>query len=143
MHDGERDLLPGLLADDERLESFEEGRLFGAEWLRSLGMIPNEYLFFHYFASDTVGAIRSGLESRGEFLLAPAGARSTSANGRTPDEALEAWRATRREREATYFAEAHAAAGLPRRGRVGGRRRLRGPGDRASSRRSRSTSAAC
>ena len=36
-------------------------------------MIPNEYLFFHYFSSDTVDAIRSGLESRGEFLLAPAG----------------------------------------------------------------------
>ena len=69
VHDGERDLLPGLLADDERLASFEEGRLFGGEWLRSLGMIPNEYLFFYYFASDTVGALRSGLESRGEFLL--------------------------------------------------------------------------
>ena len=112
VHDGERDLLPELLADDERLESFEEGRLFGAEWLRSLGMIPNEYLFFHYFSSDTVGAIRSGLESRGEILLhQQAGFYGT--NGRTPDEALEAWRATRREREAGYFAEAHAAAGLP------------------------------
>src|SRR5262249_8295749 len=27
-----RDALPGLLADAERLESFEEGKLFGAEW---------------------------------------------------------------------------------------------------------------
>jgi len=112
VHDGERDLLPDLLADDELLESFEEGRLFGAEWLRSLGMIPNEYLFFHYFSSDTVGAIRSGLESRGRFLLQQQ-AGFYDANGRTPDEALEAWRATRREREQGYFAEAHAAAGLP------------------------------
>ena len=111
VHDGERDLLPDLLADDERLESFEEGRIFGAEWLRTLGMIPNEYLFFHYFSSDTVGAIRSGLESRGEFLLHQQ-AGFYEANGRSPDEALEAWRATRREREANYFAEAHAAAGL-------------------------------
>ena len=111
VHDGERDLLPGLLADDEKLESFEEGRIFGAEWLRSLGMIPNEYLFFHYFSSDTVDAIQSGLESRGEFLLHQQAA-FYEANGRTPDEALEAWRATRREREANYFAEAHAAAGL-------------------------------
>src|SRR4029079_15835880 len=69
VHDGERDLLPELRADDERLESFEEGRLFGAEWPRRLVMIPSVYLFFHYFSSDTVGAIRSGLESRGEFLL--------------------------------------------------------------------------
>jgi 6-phospho-beta-glucosidase len=112
VRDGERDLLPGLLADDERLESFEEGRLFGGEWLRSLGMVPNEYLFFHYFSSDTVGAIRSGLESRGEFLLHQQAA-FYDANGRTPDEALEAWRTTRREREERYFAEAHAAAGIP------------------------------
>jgi 6-phospho-beta-glucosidase len=111
VHDGERDRRPELLADDERVESFEEGRIFGAEWLRSLGMIPNEYLFFHYFSSDTVGAIQSGLESRGEFLLHQQ-AGFYEGNGRTPDEALEAWRATRREREANYFAEAHAAAGL-------------------------------
>ncbi len=111
VHDGERDLLPELLADDERLESFEEGRLFGGEWLRSLGMIPNEYLFFHYFSSDTVGALRSGLESRGAFLLHQQ-AEFYGANGRTPDEALEAWRATRREREETYFEEARAALGM-------------------------------
>ena len=67
--DGDRDLLPDLLADDERLESFEEGRLFGGEWLRSLGMIPNEYLYFLYFASDTVDALRDGGASRGELLL--------------------------------------------------------------------------
>src|SRR6476660_8595861 len=34
---GGRDLLPGLLADGDRLETFEEGRLFGAEWPRSVG----------------------------------------------------------------------------------------------------------
>jgi 6-phospho-beta-glucosidase len=106
---GSRDLLPELLADDERLAGFEEGRLFGGEWLRALGMIPNEYLFFYYFASDTVGALRSGLESRGEFLLHQQAA-FYSENGRTPEEALDAWRRTRREREETYFAEAHAAA---------------------------------
>ncbi len=111
VHDGERDLLPDLLADDERLASFEEGRLFGAEWLRTLGMIPNEYLFFYYFASDTVGALRSGLESRAEFLVRQQAA-FYGENGRAPEAALEAWRATRREREETYFAEVHAAAGV-------------------------------
>jgi 6-phospho-beta-glucosidase len=111
VHDGDRDLLPELLADDERLATFEEGRLFGADWLQTLGMIPNEYLFFYYFASDTVGALGPGLQSRAEFLL-----RQQSAfyeeNSRTPEAALEAWRAVRREREETYFAEAHAAAGI-------------------------------
>jgi len=111
VHDGDRDLLPDLLADDERLASFEEGRLFGGEWLRTLGMIPNEYLFFYYFASDTVSALRSGLQSRAEFLLRQQAA-FYGENSRTPAAALEAWRTTRREREQTYFAEAHAAAGI-------------------------------
>ena len=51
-------LLDGLLEDDARLDGFEEGRLFGGEWLRSLGMIPNEYLYYFYYAADTVNAIR-------------------------------------------------------------------------------------
>ena len=110
VHDGTRDLLPDLLCDDDRLATFEEGRLFGGEWLRELGMIPNEYLFFYYFASDTVGALRSGLESRAEYLLRQQGA-FYGANGRSPETALDAWRRTRREREESYFAEAHAAAG--------------------------------
>jgi 6-phospho-beta-glucosidase len=111
VHDGERDLLPGLLADADSLESFEEGRLFGAEWLRSLGMIPNEYLYFHYFAADTVDALRTGAQSRGEFLLRQQ-ADFYAANGATPEEALAAWRSTRRERDETYFAEVRAAAGV-------------------------------
>ena len=112
VHDGTRDLLPDLLADDERLATFEEGRIFGGEWLRALGMIPNEYLFFYYFASDTVGALQSGLQSRAEFLLRQQGA-FYGENGRSPEAALAAWRAARREREETYFAEAHAAVGIP------------------------------
>jgi 6-phospho-beta-glucosidase len=75
-------------------------------------MIPNEYLFFYYFASDTVAALRSGLESRAEFLLRQQAA-FYGENGRAPEAALEAWRATRRERDETYFAEVHAAAGVP------------------------------
>ena len=44
LEQGGRDLLPGLLADHDALTGFEEGRLFGAAWLRALGSIPNEYL---------------------------------------------------------------------------------------------------
>ena len=113
VYDGDGDLLPGLLADDELLESFEEGKLFGAEWLRSLGMIPNEYLYFHYFAADTVDALSStGAPSRGEFLLRQQADFYAGANGATPEEALAAWRDARRERDRTYFAEVRSAAGL-------------------------------
>ena len=46
--DGE-DVLPRLLADAGAIESFEEGRLFGAAWIQALGAVPNEYLHYYYF----------------------------------------------------------------------------------------------
>jgi 6-phospho-beta-glucosidase len=105
-HDGNQ-LLDGLLEDEAALAGFEEGRLFGGEWLRSLGMIPNEYLYYFYYAADTVNAIRGSSRSRGAFLLQQQRAFYTS-NG---DDALAAWRATRHDRERTYMAEARSAAG--------------------------------
>jgi 6-phospho-beta-glucosidase len=106
---GQTQLLDELLEDDERLAGFEEGRLFGGEWLRSLGMIPNEYLYYFYYATDTVNAIRGG-GTRGAFLLAQQ-REFYAQNGHSPEQALAAWRATRHDRERTYMAEARSAAG--------------------------------
>ncbi len=105
------DLLPGLLADDDALASFEEGRLFGAEWLRSLGVVPNEYLYYFYYQADTLDAIRESPTSRGGYLLDQQAA-FYAGNGEAPEAALAAWRATRHERERTYMAEARGAAGV-------------------------------
>lgn len=63
-----RDQLPRLLGDASLLGSFEEGRLFGPEWLAPLGAIPNEYLHYYYFNRDTVRAYRSAERTRGAFL---------------------------------------------------------------------------
>ncbi|APU43079.1 6-phospho-beta-glucosidase [Streptomyces sp. TN58] len=111
---GGRDELPRLLADTEALESFEEGRLFGAEWLRSLGAIPNEYLHYYYFNRDTVRAYQEAGQTRGAFLrdqqrgfYAEAGRVGLPAGA-----ALAAWDRTRAEREATYMAENREAAGV-------------------------------
>jgi 6-phospho-beta-glucosidase len=111
VHDADGDLLPGLLADDACLNSFEEGRLFGGEWLRSLGMIPNEYLYYYYYSSDTVGAVRSRLQARAEEIVDQQRVFYSAPNG-DPDAALTLWRAARRQREETYFAEARTAAGV-------------------------------
>lgn len=105
-------LLDSLLEDDERLAGFEEGRLFGGEWLRALGMVPNEYLYYFYYAADTVNAIRAGAGSRGAFLLEQQRAFYAQ-DGQSPPDALAAWRATRHDRERTYMAEARSAAGDP------------------------------
>ena len=109
--DEERDLLPDLLANDALLATFEEGQLFGGDWLRSLEMIPNEYLYYFYYMSDTVEAIRESPQSRGAFLLEQQ--REFYASGdEAPELALEHWRQTRHDRERTYMAEAREAAGI-------------------------------
>ena len=110
VRDDREDLLPGLLERDDLLETFEEGRLFGGDWLRSIGAIPNEYLYYFYYAADTVNAIRESPRSRGAFLLEQQ--RAFYAEGsQDPATALAAWRRTRHDRERTYMAEARTAAG--------------------------------
>ncbi|MCX4987376.1 MULTISPECIES: 6-phospho-beta-glucosidase [unclassified Streptomyces] len=105
-----RDELPRLLADPGLLGSFEEGKLFGPEWLRSLGAVPNEYLHYYYFNRETVRAYQEADKTRGAFL------RDQQARFydemKSPDAAaLTAWDRTRAEREATYMAENRDAAG--------------------------------
>jgi 6-phospho-beta-glucosidase len=110
LHDGTRDLLPGLLADAEALGGFEEGRLFGAEWLQTLGAVPNEYLHYYYFRRETLAAVRAADETRGVFLEHQQGDFFTRA-AREPARAYELWEAARRGREETYMAEGRAASG--------------------------------
>ncbi|MCX5172558.1 6-phospho-beta-glucosidase [Streptomyces antibioticus] len=105
-----RDELPRLLADPGLLGSFEEGKLFGVDWLRSLGAIPNEYLHYYYFNRETVRAYQQAEKTRGAFL---AGQQARFYEEmRDPDAAaLAAWDRTRAEREATYMAENRETAG--------------------------------
>jgi 6-phospho-beta-glucosidase len=102
-----RDRLPDLLADRDALLRTEEGRLFGAEWLQELGAIPNEYLFYYYFAREAVTAIRASAQTRGEYLLTQQGAFYDAVR-QERERAFELWNAARRQREETYMAEARA-----------------------------------
>lgn len=98
-----RDLLPGLLADAEALESFEEGRLFGPGLLRMLGGIPNEYLYFYYAQRDLVAELRAG-STRGEVVAADQRAFYAGS-----DPAPAAWTEARMRRERSYLAEARTS----------------------------------
>ena len=105
-----RDELPRLLADPDLLGSFEEGKLFGTDWLQSLGAVPNEYLHYYYFNREAVRAYSEAEKTRGAFL------RDQQAGfydemTRPDAAALTAWDRTRAEREATYMAEARETAG--------------------------------
>ncbi|MET9621564.1 6-phospho-beta-glucosidase [Streptomyces sp. NPDC006464] len=111
LHVGGRDQLPRLLADERALGSFEEGRLFGPEWLRSLGAIPNEYLHYYYFNREAVRAYRQAERTRGAYLLdQQAGFYREMGKPGTPP--LAAWHRTLADREATYMAANREAAGI-------------------------------
>jgi 6-phospho-beta-glucosidase len=108
---GGRDVLPGLLADDKALASFEEGRLFGADWLRALGAVPNPYLHYYYYNREAVAAARDATQTRGAFLLEQQRRFYTRLRCDHQGSAFAAWESTRHEREVTYMAENRAAAG--------------------------------
>ena len=106
------ELLPALLADGERLTSFEEGKLFGAEWLQALGALPNEYLHYYYFRREAVEAVQRAERTRGEQLHQQQGEFFTRVAAQLdPGAALDLWERTRLEREETYMADSRAASG--------------------------------
>src|SRR5690348_12559471 len=106
---GDGDLLPGLLGDPDRLLLTEEGRLFGADVLRSLGTLPNEYLYWYYANSEALRDVMAADRTRGEhvrerqraFYAAAAAVSATTG----PAEAARLWQAANDERNRSYFAE--------------------------------------
>ncbi|TQM65128.1 6-phospho-beta-glucosidase [Humibacillus xanthopallidus] len=104
LRDDGRDLLPDLIADTTALASIEEGHLFGTDWLQSLGVLPNEYLYYYYFTRDAIAQITAGERTRGEFLLTQQ-TDFYAAVSDSPAGAFERWDAVRRERNATYMQE--------------------------------------
>ncbi|TDE97246.1 6-phospho-beta-glucosidase [Occultella glacieicola] len=99
------DRLPELLADDGLLASIEEARTLGPEWVRALGAIPNEYLYYYYYAREAAARISRAEQTRGEFLDAQQSTFYARA-GTGAGSARAAWDQTLHEREATYMAEA-------------------------------------
>ncbi|MEU4226732.1 6-phospho-beta-glucosidase [Nonomuraea sp. NPDC026600] len=97
-----RDVLPDLLADDVALRQVEEARIFGGDWVRTLGALPNEYLYYYYFTRESVAAI-SG-QTRGESLLGQQD-RFYAAVRERPEQALAEWGRARSERDASYMAD--------------------------------------
>ncbi len=107
-HQG-RDVLPDLLADDDLLGGLEEGVVFGREWLRDLGLIPNEYLYYYYFNRDAVRAVVDAGQTRGEYLVEQQTAffdRVAKASG---PGTVGLWRETVAARSNSYMAEARSA----------------------------------
>ena len=98
------DQLPALLASDTLLHGIEEARLMGLDWVRALGALPNEYLYYYYFNREATGRIRTSEATRGEFLRDQQDSFYAEADAPGAD-ALGVWQRSHAEREATYMAE--------------------------------------
>lgn len=107
--DGE-DLLPRLLERPDLIESFEEGRLFGARLVQALKALPNEYLHYYYFQREDLAIDSDSNNTRGVFL-AKQQARFYDGVACSCDSPYDLWEQTRLEREATYMASNREAAG--------------------------------
>lgn len=103
------DVLPRLLDRPDLIESFEEGRLFGADLIQALQAVPNEYLHYYYYSREDLTIDRSAPQTRGVFLEAQQRAFYDHAPDGTPPQ--DVWEHTRLEREETYMATNREAAG--------------------------------
>ena len=101
---GGEERLAGLIADDAALDHIEEARTIGADWIRTLGMLPNEYLFYYYLNREAVDRIRQEVQTRGEFLERQQQAFYEAVE-KDPASAGRLWIEAHEEREATYMAE--------------------------------------
>jgi 6-phospho-beta-glucosidase len=103
LHDGV-DVLPALLAD-ERVGALDEARVFGVPWLRALGSVPNEYLYYYYRTRDAVAAVQEAGRTRGEFLEDQQSAAYADILA-DPVRAAQRWEEAVAERHGTYMADA-------------------------------------
>ncbi len=105
---GADDLLARFLADEAAISGTEEGQVFGADWIRGLGAVPNEYLHYYYARREAVAEQRALRHvTRGEFLARQQSAFYEQAGG-ARHTAREAWESVLAERNATYMASARA-----------------------------------
>ncbi|MFC4948349.1 6-phospho-beta-glucosidase [Pseudonocardia sp. GCM10023141] len=102
------DRLPALLADDRALAGIEEAALVGADWVRSIGALPNEYLYYFYRNREAVEAIKAASSTRGEYLQIQQEA-FYAAVAAAPATALESWSQACAARDASYMAESRDA----------------------------------
>ena len=103
-----RDLVRELLADDAALAGLEEAQVFGPDVLRSIGALPNEYLFYYWFTREAIERIGQR-DGRGAYLAAQQGAFYAAAAA-APERAYALWSQALADREETYGAEAREDA---------------------------------
>lgn len=99
------DRLPELLGDDRLIQGIEEARIVGIDFVRQMGALPNEYLYYYFHTDDAIRRIMDAGQTRGEFLQGQQGEFYDAAADSCCTSALQVWRDALHTREATYMAE--------------------------------------
>jgi alpha-galactosidase/6-phospho-beta-glucosidase family protein len=104
-----RDRLPEVLERYEELQRIDHSwAMFDPSLVRTLGMLPMEYLYFYYYRDQAVAYIRQSGGTRGEQIAAINAALWPALTERLragdPAGARDAWARAMEARGATYFA---------------------------------------
>lgn len=65
-----KEILPDLLKDDTFLKNIQEFSMFDPELLRSIGFLPNEYLYYYYHREKALENILKSGATRGKTIEA-------------------------------------------------------------------------
>jgi 6-phospho-beta-glucosidase len=107
------DLLPGLLANDE-FRAATDLSMFEPDLVRMLGMWPNQYLYYFYYAEEAIAGVDHEGVTRGEEIRELTARLVADLKAidreRDPDAAAKRFRAYHRRRGATYMALAREGA---------------------------------
>lgn len=101
-----KDLLPILMKDDTLLSSIEEVRIMGMDWVRTIGAIPNEYLYYYYLARESKQTIKASHETRGQYLSRSQGVFYDEGS----EASLESWARIMHDRESSYMKESRVGS---------------------------------
>lgn len=103
-----KDILSGVTGNRELLSKIDEFRMFDPDLIKSMGYLPNEYLYYYYHREQSVKNIIGSNATRGQFIeqnnkdmLAELNAMNIDAN---PEKALETYLYYMEKRELAYMA---------------------------------------
>ena len=95
-----------------RLDALEEARTIGADWLRAIGAVPNEYLFYYYCHREAMARIHQD-QTRGEYLRDQQEAFYNAVLA-GPEQAGQTWIDALADREPRPATSTSVPAGAPR-----------------------------
>ncbi len=100
-----RDVMPDVLASDEALERAYPIPFFSKTFLRELGLLPTEYLFFYYSTQKALHKTTASAQTRGELIreLENRLMQSLAEAGRNETKILEAYDLYLASRNASYM----------------------------------------